>query len=418
LRYVAAGKDLLKEKIYGHGLSSLYINAEDSGLEMRRRIWAFCLQHGLTERDLDRFLLLGTDDWRTQRISFLRTEKGSSVLDNDGITFLELLLAELRPNVLVLDPLIALCGGGNLNDNSAMSLVMRALKRLAAKFDCAVLLLHHTRKGGDLNSAEAIGGASAIVNLARRALMVIPMTSDEASKLGLMPSERFGYFKVTPSKSNLAPASEDVSWYKLFSVTLPNPEPPTYMLGDGVQAVGRVQLLRVNKVSPSNDLAVRRALLDAIARGKTIGGQQVPYSPNTTGAKNQRSLIDDAIAAVTAANAATQLAPGDLEAVVKRAIDDMASEGWVVEEEIPSGRFRRGRGLWVDWDRTPWPNAGADAGREVSDDAASEQSAPDAAAPDQAQQVPGDEPGGQWSIEGSMSDQFPKQDGGGQLLPL
>jgi hypothetical protein len=187
---VATGKDLLKEKIYGQGLTSLYINAEDSGVEMRRRVCGFSLQHGLSEQDLDRFLLLGADDWRTQRISFLRTEKGASVLNEEGIAFLESLLAELRPNLLVLDPLIALCGGGNLNDNAAMSLVMRALKRLASRFDCAILLLHHTRKGGDLNSAEAVGGASATVNLARCALMVIPMTAEEAPKLGLLPSER------------------------------------------------------------------------------------------------------------------------------------------------------------------------------------------------------------------------------------
>jgi RecA-family ATPase len=82
--------------------------------------------------------------------SFLRTEKGNSVLDHDGVAHLESLLSEVRPAVLVLDPLVVFCGGGNLNDNAAMSLVLRALKRLANRFDCAILILHHTRKGGDL----------------------------------------------------------------------------------------------------------------------------------------------------------------------------------------------------------------------------------------------------------------------------
>jgi AAA domain/Primase C terminal 2 (PriCT-2) len=363
---VATGKRLLEEGIYGESLSALYVNAEDSRTEMSRRIWAFCLQHGLAEQGLGRLHLLGSDDWQTQRISFLRTNGSASVLDVEGVGFLESLVAELRPNLVVLDPLVALCGGGNLNDNAAMSLVMRSLKRLANKFDCAILLLHHTRKGGDLSSAEAVGGASAIVNLARRALMAVPMTAEEAPKLGLLPSERFGYFKVTASKSNLAPASDNVPWYKLDSVTLPNPEPPTYMSGDGVQAVVRVHLPRVSQASPSNDLAIRRAILDTVARGKSIDGQSVPYSPNTTGAKNQRSLLEDAISAAAAASAPRQWSPGDLEVVVKRAIDAMKTECWLSEKEIEAGRFRRGRGLKVSWSRTPWPDADSGVGSAVA----------------------------------------------------
>src|SRR5262249_16871294 len=232
---IATNRELLDERVWGQELKALYINAEDSSVEMRRRFWAFCLKHNVAEQDLDRLGLLGADDWRVQRISFLRTEKGTSVLDHTGIAFFESLLEELRPDLVVLDPLIALCAGGNLNDNAVMALVQRELKRLASRFDCAVLVLHHTRKGGDLSSAEAIGGASAIVNLARRANMAVPMTAEEARELGLLPSQRAGFFKTVPCKSNLAPRSGDVDWYEFCNVELPNPEPPTYMLGDRVQ---------------------------------------------------------------------------------------------------------------------------------------------------------------------------------------
>ena len=168
---VATGKPLLGEKLFGAGFSCLYINGEDSGTEMRRRIYAFCLKHGLTEQDICRLRMAGADDWRVQRLSFLRTEKGNSHLDESGLAHLEGLLESVRPDVVVLDPLVAFCGGGNINDNAVMALLMRALKRLACQFDCAVLIIHHTRKGGDLNTAEAISGASSIVNLARRAIM-------------------------------------------------------------------------------------------------------------------------------------------------------------------------------------------------------------------------------------------------------
>src|SRR5262245_37831008 len=154
---------------------------------MARRLWAYCLQHHIPEAAIKRFRLLGADDWRTQKLSFLRTDKGSSVLDKAGLQFLELLLQEIRPDLLVLDPLVSFCGGGNVNDNAVMALVMRELKRLATKFNCAILVVHHTRKGGEPGSAEAISGASSIVNLARRAIMVVPMVKEEAKVFGKLP---------------------------------------------------------------------------------------------------------------------------------------------------------------------------------------------------------------------------------------
>lgn len=237
-----------------------------------------------------------------------------------------------------------------------------------------------------------IGGASAIVNLARRAVMAVPMTREEAPELGILPSERLGYFKVVASKSNLAPASDSAPWYKLCGVTLPNAEPPVYVHGDGVQAVARVQLPLINRASPSNDLNIRRAILDTVARGKLLDGQRVQYSPNVSGAKNQRALSDDAKAAAAAATAPRQWQPGDLEAVVVRAIKAMKAEGWLVDEEITTGRFRRRRGLRVEWSHTPWPNAGVDEGA-----AASDPTAPDL------QQGAGNAPDGQ-SVNGAVND--------------
>lgn len=352
----ATSRALLNERVWDSPLTSLYVNAEDSAIEMRRRIWAFCLHQGVKEQDLKNFALLGADDWQVQKLSFLRTDKGASLLNDAGIQHLERILDEFHPDVLVLDPLVALCGGGNLNDNAAMSLVMRALKRVATKFDCAILVLHHTRKGGDLSHADAIGGASAIVNLARRALMAVPISPDEAPGLGVLPSERSAYFKIVSSKSNLAPRSEHTPWYKLCNVTLPNAEPPTYAFGDGVQAIERIHLPRSMSTTTADGPKVRRAILNVVARGKLIGGQLVPYSPTISGAKNERALIDDAVRAAKAATTPREWHEADIRAVTERAIDALKSEGALVEKDIKGGRFRRGRGLGVDWSRTPWAN--------------------------------------------------------------
>ena len=341
---VAIGRALLNEKIWGGSSAVLYINAEDGKEELSRRLWALALHHGVTEGDLAKLCVLGADDYRTQRLSFLRTDRGSTILAQEAFDFLELLLDEVRPALVVLDPLIALCGGGNMNDNAIMSLVMRALKKLAIKFNCALLILHHTRKGGDLSSAEAIGGASAIVNLARGAFQLVSMTAEEAGANGVLPSQKSSYFKVVSSKSNLAPAASNTKWYKLCNITLPNAQPPLYPNGDNVQAVEAVSLPAVGSLSNAIDQVIQKAILHIVDLGKLVDGKRYAYSPNITGALNQRALLDDAISAASkAVNGSLQ--PSDLRAVVKRSIETLRACGSLVVEVIPEGRFRRSSGL-------------------------------------------------------------------------
>ena len=367
---IATDTVLLGEKIYrAQPLKVLFINGEDGASEIHRRVLAFCLAHAhkLGGQNLDRLYVAGADDPRVQRLSFLKTtDRNFSMLDQSGFQVLEFALETLQPDLLVLDPLVAFCGGGNMNDNAVMAQVIRELKRLATKRDCAVLVVHHTRKGADDGNAEGISGASATVNLARRALMPVPMTEDEAKKLGVLPSERFRYFKLVDAKSNLAPRSADSPWYRLNSVELPNPEPPVYPYGDNVQAVQRVNLL-LSQAAPAttDNQKIWDAIIDLVDRGKMIDGKSYPYSPSLAGAHNTRSLLDDAMAAVASATAPRQWPAGDLKAVTERAITKLRECGVLVEEEMPStGRFRRGRALRFDRSRIP------DIGRDWTDDGA------------------------------------------------
>ena len=170
-------------------------------------------------KTLTRLCLLGADDWQVQKSSLLCTERGTSALHQAGVEFLGSMLDEFRPDVVVLDPLVSLCAGGNMNDNAAMSLVMRAIKGLAMRYNCSFLIVHHTKKGGDLTSSEAIGGAVAIVNLARRALMLAAMSQEEAKKLGDPAESNDGAISDWLSaKANLAPPDSATEWYELRSV--------------------------------------------------------------------------------------------------------------------------------------------------------------------------------------------------------
>jgi AAA domain/Primase C terminal 2 (PriCT-2) len=354
---LVTGKEVLGEKIWGHGpFKSFYINAEDSRVEMLRRAAAFCQQHNITEPELDRLHLAGADDTRVQRLKFLRTAgPNSSALDEVGFTHLDSLLASLRPDLVVIDPLIALCGGGNINDNAVMSLVMRELKKVAIKYDCAILIVLHTTKGGDLTSANAISGASSIKDLARRAIMPVTMTDDERKQFDILPSERRQYFKLVDAKSNLAAHSGE-TWYKLENQELPNAEPPTYPHGDRVQAVVRVNLTpsKASSAAGPEQQRIRFELLKLIDRGLKINGETVPYSPNSTGKNKMRAILDEAMAAVKRVSGDREYSPSDLRAVAEREIEALKHEGWVVVEPIKKGRFRRSQGLRPVWERTPW----------------------------------------------------------------
>jgi hypothetical protein len=349
---VATNRELLGEKVRGGaGLKALVINGEDSTDEIRRRVWAFSLAHGLTERDLCNLTIAGADNKWVQRISFLKTnEKGMSTINQDGLDALQLALDELHPDVIVLDPLVSFCAGGNMNDNSGMSLVMRNLKGIAAKNRCAVIIVHHTRKGGDAGNVEAISGAAAITNLARRAIMPAPLT-DADSRLGILPSERPQYFKLVDAKSNLVPRGVDVPLYRLLGVELPNPEPPLYPNGDNVQAITRVVLPTQSGANP-DDLKIELAIAEIVGRGKEIDGQAYPYSPSLAGANNERGLLPDAMDAVEKATAPRQWLPGDLKAVTDAAIKRMKADGRIVvgamKDLMPNpGRFRKAAGLKV-----------------------------------------------------------------------
>ena len=84
-------------------------------------------------------------------------------------------------------------------------------------------------------------------------------------------------------------------------------------------------------------------------RGTTIDGKVYPYSPNTKGARNVRSIMEDAVAAASGATSPREWAAGDLEAVVATAIKGLLTEGTLVSREITgTGRFRRGQGLHVN----------------------------------------------------------------------
>lgn len=148
------------------------------------------------------------------------------------------LIRRLDSDVVMLDPYVKLANG-NENDNRAADFLARILVRIAIKADVAVLVAHHTRKGpADAGNIDAARGARAIIDAARLALTLRPMSSDEAKNLNVAEDERRRLVRLDDGKTNLAPASHTARWYRLASVGIGNAN-EAYPSGDHIQAIER-----------------------------------------------------------------------------------------------------------------------------------------------------------------------------------
>ncbi|MCW9054881.1 MAG: AAA family ATPase [Candidatus Pacebacteria bacterium] len=229
---MVTGKPLLGEHVHRGALRVSIMGLEDPYDELERRIIAACSHYGITSQDI------GGDDCRLfvnsgrdQKLCITMNSREGAIVD-DGVK--QDLIEEIKfknIDVVIIDPFVS-SHSASENDNVAMDAVAKAWADIADKANCAILLVHHSRKlNGEQISAEAARGASSVLAAARSGCVINPMTENEAAKLG-MDTHR-GYFRVIDDKSNIAPPVDKSDWYRIVNVTLQN--------GDHVGVVERWQ---------------------------------------------------------------------------------------------------------------------------------------------------------------------------------
>jgi len=201
-----------------------YVNGEDPAILLRKKAEAIRLRYDLPPESIEgRLFLTGKEDFMHK---FARLASNGIELDEDLVADI---IAEIRENgisVLILDP-FASFHAVNENDNSQMEQVVRLLSSIATQTNCAVHIIHHTRKApstpGYEATADDVRGASAVVAAARIVRLVHPMSRDEAGNLRITDRKR--YFQTFMGKINLAPQPEKGTWYCLESQLLGNDTP-------------------------------------------------------------------------------------------------------------------------------------------------------------------------------------------------
>lgn len=244
-------------------LRVVVFNTEDDDVEQQRRFSAALRQFDRTPADLaGRIMRIGPKDSGTLVEHDLRTGRLQTTQAWDELNDL---CSAWKPDLVVLDPLVELHTASE-NDNGAMRHVVALFRSFASRHDCGVVLVHHTRKGGEAGDLDAFRGASSVVGAGRSALTVVPMTEDEAVRFGLSRDTRRQFFRVDRPKANYGPTS-GADWYELQSYELDNHE--------HVAAA-------IPWTPPGSAQAARTPPLDALAlvsaeaaRGSASG----PYSP-------------------------------------------------------------------------------------------------------------------------------------------
>lgn len=182
----------------------LIINTEDDYREKQHRLFAVCKEMGVEPADLNDKLFTMTTD-RVELFEAKFDDKGKRTIEPTPFCKeLEELIKCEGIGLIMVDPLAEMHLGLDENSNMDMKELVIGMRLIAGRHNIPVMAAAHTRKGASSDGAEqdAIRGGGAIVNAARVAVLMEPMTQEAADRLLPKSANREEYVIVTDAKQN------------------------------------------------------------------------------------------------------------------------------------------------------------------------------------------------------------------------
>ena len=242
---MASGRELLNEWT-AQGLKVWVFNLEDPRDELDRRIVAAMQHHNVRPDEIDGRLFADTGRER-DLCTAIETREGVQVIKPE-MDALQEEMTTLGIDVLIVDPFVSSHQVGE-NDNGAIDVVAKEWARLADRSNCAIELIHHTRKtNGEEATTESGRGATALLAAARSGRVLNKMNDETKLDAGVQ-DDPSTYFAVTRDKANLAPVGKRI-WRRMATVHLVNGDDvgvaeawnwPDIFDGFGVDDLQRVQ---------------------------------------------------------------------------------------------------------------------------------------------------------------------------------
>ena len=208
-------------------------NNEDDQDELNRRLHAAMQLHSVTPDDLADDLkkprmFVNSGENRPLTIA-RRVAKGKNRSIEPGDV--DAVIEHIRDNqikMFVVDPFVE-THQADENDNVEIAKVMQFYRRIAQQADCAVVIVHHTRKppqgqsDGFAGYADGARGASAVINAARIVKTLYGMSERDAREMGVTPAERWKYVRLDDAKANLSvvrSGRDAAAWFERVPVTV------------------------------------------------------------------------------------------------------------------------------------------------------------------------------------------------------
>jgi len=314
---MASGQPLLHDAPH-KPLNVWLYNLEDDLLELQRRVQAAARHYDADQETLSRIHLTSGRD---RPLQIVTQKDGKTVATTDAQALADALIAN-KIDVLVLDPLVNAHAIPE-NDNEAAAKLMKVVAKIADQANCAIWLVHHTRKGFVSGEADSIRGGSPLVANSRGAHTLAPMSTEEAEVFGVPEDMRKRYIKLDDAKANMSVSSGKARWMHLQSVSLGNGD-ADYPTGDSVQVVTRWSPPQALDGLEHSDI---RAMLVAIEAG-TADGERF----------SMRSQDKDRWAGNLLVNEFDRTAEQ-----AKSFLKTAEQKGWIVTEEYSSPTQRKTR---------------------------------------------------------------------------
>ncbi|WP_334359205.1 MULTISPECIES: AAA family ATPase [unclassified Bradyrhizobium] len=332
LMSLAVGRPLTGEHVFMR-CRALLLSLEDDKDEVRRRLRAACLHHGIEPSELQDWLFLAAPGMSGGKLMLIDAH-GRSVKGKLA-SKLARVIEERKIDIVSVDPFVK-CHNVPENDNGAIDQVVQVLVELAAQYNVAVDVPHHAAKGpADPGNANRGRGASAMKDAGRLVYTLTPMSLDEAKVFGLDELERRRLVRLDSAKVNITPPWHEAKWFRLVGVNIGN-QTDLYPSGDQVQTVER--WTPPNIFTDLNTLTINQILTEIDAG--LPDGNRYTDAPNA---------VERAAWPVIAKHC-----EGKSEPMCRRIIKLWLDSGLLTKQDYENPITRKSvNGLWVDNAKRP-----------------------------------------------------------------
>jgi RecA-family ATPase len=222
----ASGHNIFGIDTLGKGTVAIF-NNEDNIEEQSRRLVAAGLHYSITNAEISdvidgsRLLLNGRDN---APLTIAKRDKHGKIVAHQAKELTEYLIKH-DVKMLIVDPL-AMTHPADENKNEEMIIVGNLYAEVANRANCAVILVHHTRKlsqsgseghNGNLDSAR---GASSLGGIVRVAYTLNVMSKADAKRRGMGEDQRFRYLLLEQAKANMSAPGEHQMYFERIGVAV------------------------------------------------------------------------------------------------------------------------------------------------------------------------------------------------------